>query len=135
MLDRAGVDRLDEELAVLGVLQAQARQLRSTLPRRATHLLKLPIESLDQLLLQEPDDLFDVPRRNHLERNREGLPPHLHVGTSEDAEDVHDEFVEDVLVLGVKEGDALEDDHLDVVGGFLENEGNEAACGGWGERG
>lgn len=80
-----------------------------------THLFKGTVKCLDQLLLQESDHFLNIPRANHVQRDFEGFPSHVKVGTANDAQDVHNELIEDMFVLLVKEGDAGENDRLDVV--------------------
>jgi hypothetical protein len=48
----------------------------------------------------------------------------------EDLENVHDEAIEDVIVLGAEGFQAVEDDELDVVVRLLDDEVDEAGCGG-----
>ena len=46
----------------------------------------------------------------------------------EDLQDIHDEAIEDVIVLGAQSFQAVEDDELDVVVGLLDDEVDEAGC-------
>lgn len=80
-----------------------------------SHLLKLPIIRSNELLLQEANNFLDCPTRDHLEGDAESFSPHVHVWTGQHAQNVHDEFVEDVFMFRMEELHARENNHLDVV--------------------
>ncbi|KAI3494698.1 hypothetical protein L1887_40514 [Cichorium endivia] len=113
-LDGAGVDGLDEKLAVLEVLVLGG--LRG-------------VDGFHELLLEQQHDLLDVAAGDHLEGDAERLASDVHVWAGEHAEEVHDERVNDVLVLGTQGVEAVEHDEFDVVVALLDGELDERACG------
>ena len=46
----------------------------------------------------------------------------------EDLQNIHDEAIEDVIVLGTQSFQTVEDDELDVVVRLLDDEVDEAGC-------
>lgn len=87
----------------------------------ATHLLKILLLCLLQLLPKEEHNLLHVPTVRHTQHNRHRFP-HCYVPARQDLEDVHDEPVEHVCVFGTQRIEAVEDDEFDVVVRFFDDE-------------
>jgi hypothetical protein len=102
--DRASMNALDQQLSVLDAL------------------VKVLLRSGLQLFLQEKDNLFDVPAGNHLQSDTEPFSLDLHIGARQDLENVHNETIQDVREFFAESVDSVEDDELDVVVGFLDEQ-------------
>lgn len=74
-LDGHDVDRLDQELSVVG------------------GLVEIRLLCLLQLLLEEQGDLFHVSTGSHAQDDANCLSPDLHVSTGQDLKDVHDKAI------------------------------------------
>lgn len=104
-LDGTLVDGLDEELSELRLL------------------LNAGVDGLDELLFEIENDVGDVATADELKRDAQALALYFHVGGGEDAEDVHDEVVEDTsVVFGSQVLYSVKYDGFDVVVGLFDDE-------------
>ena len=111
--DSADVNRLDEKLPVF---------------RR---LLILLVLGFLELLLEEQNDLLDITAGSKAKDNVDGFPADFQVSRAgEDLEDVHDEGVDDMTVLGAEGVETVEDDELGMVVRLLLDKTDVARCGG-----
>ena len=87
---------------------------------------------LGDLLFEDEHHLLDVARGDQLHGDVERLAPHLDVGRGEDAEDVHDGLLEDLLVAGhlLHGNQPVEDDQLYVVVALFDDEVDVGRDGG-----
>lgn len=67
------------------------------------------------LLMSHLHHLLDVSRGDEVHGHLEGLAADVHVGARQRAEDVHEHLLEDLGVVLLEPGEALEHDQLHVV--------------------
>jgi hypothetical protein len=108
--DGAGVNGLDEELAVLEVL-----------------LVLRFLDGVGELLLEDRHDVLDVPARDHLQRDPHRLPLDSHVVAPQHPQHVRHQRVKHPLVLLPQRVESVEHDELDVVVALLDAEVDETA--------
>mmetsp|Transcript_10832 Transcript_10832/g.28114 ORF Transcript_10832/g.28114 Transcript_10832/m.28114 type:complete len:938 (-) Transcript_10832:320-3133(-) len=100
-LDGARMDRVDEQLVVLGGAGGRGLVLRALRAR--------------DLLLQRVHHLADVPRRDEVERDVQALLADVEVGARQRAHHVHHHLLQHARVFHLELLQALEHDELDVV--------------------
>ena len=107
------MDGVDQELSILGVL------------------LVVLVHSFGEFLLQEQDNILDIFAGYHLERDAEGLPSHINIGTGQHSQNLHNQIVQDTLILLTQLVNSVKHNKLDVVVRLLDAKLDELASGGF----
>ena len=91
----------------------------------------LRLRHFRELLAQHKHHLFDRAHRDHVERHVEHLFAYIHVRTGENAKQVNDEGVQDMLVAQTQRIQAVEHDELDIVVALLDRQLNQCTRDGF----